>query len=91
MPELLFNVADAGELAEQLVRVLDVAGTGTGLRERAVVRAERFRWEDMADKALDFLTRPHVPERSGVPARSARDAPRGAGSPYSRPCLRCGP
>ncbi|MGD0040730.1 MAG: glycosyltransferase, partial [Isosphaeraceae bacterium] len=34
--ELLFNVANPGELAAQLVRVLDDAGQARELRERAV-------------------------------------------------------
>ena len=58
---LLFNVANAGELAAQLVRVLDDSGRSRELRERAVVQARRFRWEETADKALDVLTRSHVP------------------------------
>ena len=73
---LLFNVANAGELAAQLVRVLDDAGRARELRERAVVQARRFCWEETADKALDVLTRPHVPEPA-VHLRSGRQrAPR---------------
>ena len=87
---LLFNVANAGELATQLLRVLDDAGRARELRERAVVEARRFCWEETADKALDVLTRPHVPEPT-VHLRSGAAAPRGAGSPSSRPCPRCGP
>ena len=87
---LLFNVANPGELAAQLVRVLDDAGRSRELRERAVVQAQSFRWEQTADKALDALTRPHVPEPAAH-LRSGADAPRGAASPSSRPCPRCGP
>ena len=73
---LLFNVADAGELAAQLVRVLDDAGRSRELRERAVVQARRFRWEQTADKALDVLTRPHVPEPAVHLRLRRRRAPR---------------
>ena len=59
---LLVNVANAGELAAQLVRVLDDSGRSRELRERAVVQARRFRWEETADKALEVLTRQHAPE-----------------------------
>ena len=86
---LLFNVADAGELTAQLVRVLDDSGRSREIRERAVVQARRFRWEKTADKALEVLTRQHAPEPT-VHVRSGRRAPRGAGSPSSRPCLHCG-
>ena len=72
----LFNVADAGELAEQLVRVLDVAGSASRLRERAVVRAGRFCWEDVADRALEFLTRPQVPNAAVYLRSGRRRAPR---------------
>jgi glycosyltransferase involved in cell wall biosynthesis len=53
---LLFNPADAGELAAQLVRVLDDPGRAHELGERAVVQARRFRWDETAGKALDVLT-----------------------------------
>ena len=68
---LLFNVANAGELAAQLVRVLDDEGLAQELRERAVVQARRFRWEDTADKALDVLTQSHV-SKPAVQSRSSR-------------------
>jgi glycosyltransferase involved in cell wall biosynthesis len=58
---LLFNVADAGELAAQLVSVLDDSGRARELRERAVVQARRFSWELTADKTLEVLTRSHAP------------------------------
>jgi len=74
--ELLFNVANPGELAAQLVRVLDDAGQARELRERAVVQARRFRWEETADKALDVLTRPHVPEPAVHLRSERRRAPR---------------
>jgi glycosyltransferase involved in cell wall biosynthesis len=66
---LLFNVADAGELAAQLALVLDDTAPSRPLRERAVVQARRFRWEETADKTLDALTRsralePRVHSRS---------------------------
>ena len=88
---LLFNVADAGELAAQLVRVLDDPGRSREMRERAVVQARRFRWEETADKTLEVLTRSHAPRADGPPALPGADAPRGAGSPSSRPCPRCDP
>ena len=73
---LLFNLADAGELAAQLVRVLDDSGRARELRERAVVQARRFRWEETADKALDVLTRTHVPEPTLHLRSGRRRAPR---------------
>jgi len=73
---LLYNVADAGDLGAQLVRVLDDANGARELRERAVVQARRFRWEDTADKALDVLTRPHIPEPTVHPRSGRRRAPR---------------
>ena len=73
---LLFNVADAGELAAQLVRVLDDAGRSRELRERAVVQARRFRWEETADKALEVLTRSHAPEPTVHLRSGRRRAPR---------------
>ncbi len=68
---LLFNVADAGELAAQLVRVLDDAERARELRERAVVQARRFQWEKTADKVLEALTRSHALEPS-IHRRSGR-------------------
>jgi glycosyltransferase involved in cell wall biosynthesis len=59
---LLFNVADAGELATQLVRVLGDEGLARELGERAVFQARQFGWDETADKALDVLTRSHVPK-----------------------------
>ena len=73
---LLFNVADAGELAAQLVRVLDDAGPAGELRDRAVVQARRFQWEKTADRALDALTRSHAPEATVHLRSRRRPAPR---------------
>ena len=73
---LLFNVANTGELAAQLVRVLDDADRSRELSERAVVQARRFCWEETADKTLDVLTRPHVPEPTVHPRSERRRAPR---------------
>ncbi|HKM52065.1 MAG TPA: glycosyltransferase [Isosphaeraceae bacterium] len=73
---LLFNVANAGELAAQLVRVLDDGRRSQELRERAVAQARRFRWEETADKALDVLTRSHVTEPTVHPRSGRRRAPR---------------
>ena len=87
---LLVNVANAGELAAQLVRVLDDSGRSRELCERAVVQARRFCWEETADKALDVLTRSPIPEPT-VHLRSGRRCAPRAGSPSSRPCRRCGP
>jgi Glycosyl transferases group 1 len=73
---LLFNVADAAELADQLVRILDQVGPAQELRERAVVQARRFNWEQTADKVLDVLTRSHAPEPSVRLRSGRRRAPR---------------
>ena len=73
---LLVNVADACEMANQLARVLDQGGLAQELRERAVVQARRFHWGETADKALDVLTRSHVPEPSVHPRSRRRHAPR---------------
>ncbi len=73
---LLFNVSDAGELADQLVRVLDDESRARELRERAVVQARRFHWEQTADKALDVLTRSQAPEPSAHLRSGRRRAPR---------------
>ena len=80
---LLFNVADAGELAGHLVRLLEEPDRARELGERAVVQARRFSWEATADKALEVLTRvADAPEsRSGYdPSRcpGRADAPRAA-------------
>ena len=87
---MLFNVADAGELAGHLVRLLKEPDRAREMGERAVVRAGRFCWEATADKTLEVLTRSHTPEPTARP-RPAADVPRGVGSPSSRPCTRCRP
>ncbi len=68
---LLFNVARADELSDQLLRILDDPGWSRELGERAVAQARRFRWEDTADKALEVLTRTHTP-KSTIPVRTER-------------------
>ena len=73
---LLFNVADAGDLASQLVLVLDDTGRSRELRDRSVAQAQRFRWEQTADKALDVLTRSHAPEPTVQLRSRRRCAPR---------------
>jgi glycosyltransferase involved in cell wall biosynthesis len=73
---LFFNVADAGELAARLVQVLDDADRARELRERAVVQARRFHWEETAEKALDVLTRSHAPEPSVHPRSGRRRVPK---------------
>jgi glycosyltransferase involved in cell wall biosynthesis len=54
---LLFNVADAGELAGHLVRLLKEPERAREMGERAVVQARRFSWEATADKTLEVLAR----------------------------------
>jgi len=73
---LLFNVANAGELAAQLALVLDDAGRSRELRERAVVQARRFCWEETADKALEVLTGSQVPGPTVHLRSGRRRAPR---------------
>jgi glycosyltransferase involved in cell wall biosynthesis len=73
---LLFDVADAGELSANLVRVLDDPGRARQLREHAVVQARRFSWEVTADKALEALTRSYAPRPSVTPRRGRRPSPR---------------
>ncbi len=62
---LLFDVSDAGKLAECLTRVLSDRNLSRGMGERAAARARRFRWEDSAEKTLEALgsavTRPPTP------------------------------
>jgi glycosyltransferase involved in cell wall biosynthesis len=53
---LLFNAADAGELAGHLARLLQEPDRARELGERAVARSRRFSWEATADKALEALT-----------------------------------
>jgi glycosyltransferase involved in cell wall biosynthesis len=73
---VLFNASDAGELAAQLVRILDDPDQTRELRERAVVQARRFRWEETADRVLEVLTRSHVPEPTIHLHSRRRRAPR---------------
>ena len=73
---LLFNVADSGELTNQLVRILDQAGPASELRKRAIVQARRFRWEETAEKALDALTRSPAPRPLAQPRYGRRRTPR---------------
>ena len=59
---VLFNVADAGELAGHLARLLGEPERAREMGERAAVQARRFSWETTADKALEV---PFEPERAG--------------------------
>ncbi len=63
---VLFNVADAGELAGHLARLLGEPERAREMGERAAVQARRFSWETTADKALEVLARLfEEPERAG--------------------------
>jgi glycosyltransferase involved in cell wall biosynthesis len=73
---LLFNVADAGELAAHLIRLLNDPGRSRELRERAVVQAGRFCWEQTAEKTLAALTRSYTTRRSVRPRPGRRRTPR---------------
>ena len=88
---LLFNVADAGELAGHLARLLEEPDRAREMGERAVVQARRFSWEATADKTLEVLTGSPPPEPTARPRPGRRRALRGVGSPSSRPCTRCRP
>ena len=89
---LLFNVADAGELAGHLARLLEEPDRAREMGERAVVQARRFSWEATADKALEVLTRSQRRQsRTARPRLERRACPAVAGSPSSRPCPRCPP
>ena len=72
---MLFNVADAGELAGHLVGLLKEPDRAREMGERAVVRARRFSWEATADKTLEVLTRSHTPETTARPRPGRRRAP----------------
>jgi len=73
---MLFNVADAAELAGHLVRLLKEPDRAREMGEQAVVRARRFCWEATADKTLEVLTRSHTPEPTARPRPGRRRAPR---------------
>jgi glycosyltransferase involved in cell wall biosynthesis len=73
---LLFNAADAGELAARLARLLGDPAGARVLGERAVDRTRRFSWEETAEKALEVLTRSHTPGAAASPGPGRRRAPR---------------
>lgn len=68
---LLFNVADAVELATHLSRLLGDPDRARRMGERAEAYARRFQWDDVAARALDVVTRPVAPEAT-APSRPAR-------------------
>jgi hypothetical protein len=69
---LLFNVADAGELAGHMARLLGEPAWARELGERAAARARRFSWEATADKALQVLTGSHAPAPTARPLPAPR-------------------
>jgi hypothetical protein len=73
---LLFNVADAGELAGQLVRALNDPIRAREIGERAVVQAWRFSRQATADKVLEVLTRSHARGPTVYPRPGRRRVPR---------------
>ena len=73
---LLVNVADAGDLAAQLILVLDDTARSLELRECAVAQARRFHWDDTAQKTLGVLTRSHAPKPTAHKRSDRKRAPR---------------
>jgi glycosyltransferase involved in cell wall biosynthesis len=73
---LLFNVADAGELATHLRRLLEEPDWARELGARAVVQARRFSWEATADRTLEILTGSHAAEPATSPRPTRRRAAR---------------
>jgi glycosyltransferase involved in cell wall biosynthesis len=71
---LLFNVADAGELAGHLTRLLQDPDLAREMGERAVVRARHFSWEATADKTLKVLTQLPSSESRAMPRPLRRSA-----------------
>ena len=74
---LLFDVSDAGKLAECLMRVLSDPDQSRKMGERAVARARLFRWEESAEKTLNALgravaCRPTPPPRRTGSGRTSR-------------------
>lgn len=69
---LLANVADAGDIATHLARVLEDQPFAERLRTLAVEQARRFSWEETAGRTLDALTRAARPRRTTRQVRTDR-------------------
>jgi glycosyltransferase involved in cell wall biosynthesis len=79
---LLVNVEDPAAIAEAIGRVLTDADLAAALRERGPVRAARFSWDAVADRALGAMSAIGPgPRRASRPRRVAG---RIAGTPPAR-------
>ncbi|CAN5617462.1 hypothetical protein BH23PLA1_BH23PLA1_11480 [soil metagenome] len=69
---LTCNAADPADIAAKLTRVLADPSLATNLGARARLRADRFRWEDVARRTLEALTPPRPIRRRFDPGHSSR-------------------
>ena len=88
---MLFNVADAGELAGHLVGLLKEPDRAREMGERAVVRARRFSLGGDGRQNPGGADPVAHPRADGPPAPRAATRTADVGSPSSRPCPRCRP